>query len=112
MIIRKLRGKQQLLAIALAAGVAVSAVAGSAVIKSGKTEAQAATTDTSTSQTPPALPDGSWQYTTVTSEDTLSKTLTGLKSGKTYQVKVRAYEKVNGEKVYGSYSAIRKVKCK
>lgn len=55
---------------------------------------------------------GTWQYTTVTSEDTLSKTLTGLKSGKTYQVKVRAYEKVNGEKVYGSYSAIRKVKCK
>ena len=55
---------------------------------------------------------GSWQYTTVTSEDTLSKTLTGLKSGKTYQVKVRAYENVNGEKVYGSYSTIKKVKCK
>ena len=42
---------------------------------------------------------GTWQYTTVTSEDTLSKTLTGLKSGKTYQIKVRAYENVNGEKV-------------
>ena len=55
---------------------------------------------------------GSWQYTTITSEDTLSKTLTGLKSGKTYQIKVRAYENVNGEKVYGSYSTIRKVKCK
>ena len=55
---------------------------------------------------------GSWQYTTVTSEDTLSKTLTGLKSGKTYQIKVRAYENVNGEKVYGSYSTIKKVKCK
>ena len=55
---------------------------------------------------------GTWQYTTVTSEDTLSKTLTGLKSGKTYQIKVRAYENVNGEKVYGSYSTIKKVKCK
>lgn len=39
MIIRKLRGNKKLLAIALAAGVAVSAVAGSAVIKGGKTEA-------------------------------------------------------------------------
>lgn len=55
---------------------------------------------------------GSWKYTTVTSEDTLGKTLGGLQSGKTYQVKVRAYENVDGEKVYGSYSAIRKVKCK
>lgn len=59
MMIRKLRGKQKILAIALAAGVAVSAVAGSAVIRTSKTEAQAATTGTSTGQTPPALPDGS-----------------------------------------------------
>ncbi len=55
---------------------------------------------------------GIWQYTTASSEDTLSKTLTGLKSGKTYQIKVRAYENVNGQKVYGSYSTIKKVKCK
>jgi len=43
----------------------------------------------------------------------LSKTVKGLKKGKTYYVKVRAYKKdVKGNKVYGDYSAVKKVKVK
>ncbi|MBR0413904.1 MAG: leucine-rich repeat protein [Clostridia bacterium] len=45
-----------------------------------------------------------------------SKKITGLKSGKVYYVRVRAYKKivVDGKKlnIYSSYSAIKKVKCK
>ncbi len=41
---------------------------------------------------------------TVKSAKTLSKTVTGLKKGKTYYVKVRAYKLVNGKKLYGAYS--------
>ncbi len=49
---------------------------------------------------------------TVTTTST-SKTLTGLKSGKTYYVKVRAYKTDStGNKVYGSYSTVKKVKVK
>ena len=40
----------------------------------------------------------------------LSKTVTGLKKGKTYYVKVRAYKTVNGKKIYGTYSKV--LKCK
>lgn len=39
-------------------------------------------------------------------------TLTGLKKGKTYYVKVRAFYKKSGTKVYGSYSATKKIKTK
>ncbi len=39
-------------------------------------------------------------------------TLKGLKSKKKYYVRVRAYKTVNGERVYGSYSDIVKVKVK
>ena len=39
-------------------------------------------------------------------------TLTGLKKGKTYYVKVRAFYKKAGMKVYGSYSATKKIKVK
>lgn len=42
-----------------------------------------------------------------------SKTITKLKKGKTYYVKVRAYKKNSkGEKVYGKYSNVKKVKIK
>ena len=42
-----------------------------------------------------------------------SRTLKGLKKGKTYYVKVRAYKTDStGQAVYGKYSAIKKVKIK
>lgn len=40
------------------------------------------------------------------------KTISGLKEGKTYYVKVRAYKKVGSKKYYGSWSSIKKVKIK
>lgn len=55
---------------------------------------------------------GAWKYTTVKSGSTLKKTLKSLKKGKTYQIKVRAYTVSNGKKVYGSFSSVKKVKCK
>ena len=48
---------------------------------------------------------------TVSGTKTLTKTVTGLKKGKTYYVKVRAYKTVNGKKLYGAYSAAKSVKC-
>lgn len=49
--------------------------------------------------------------TMVVSEKQLSKTLSGLKAGRTYYVKVRAFKKdsANG-RVYGKYSAVEKFK--
>ena len=41
---------------------------------------------------------------TVSGSKTLTKTVTNLKKGKTYYVKVRAYKTVNGKKLYGAYS--------
>jgi hypothetical protein len=35
-----------------------------------------------------------------------------LKSKKTYYVKARAYKVVNGKKIYGNWSKIKKVKVK
>ena len=56
---------------------------------------------------------GSSSWTTKTvSSSTTSKTLTGLKSGKTYQVQIRAYKTVNGTKYYGSWSSTKTVKTK
>ncbi|WP_425756104.1 fibronectin type III domain-containing protein [Ihubacter sp. rT4E-8] len=49
----------------------------------------------------------------LASKSALSKTVTKLKSKKTYYVKVRAYRTdAKGNKVYGSYSAPKKVKVK
>ena len=48
---------------------------------------------------------------TVSGSKTLTKTVTNLKKGKTYYVKVRAYKTVNGKKLYGAYSAVKRVQC-
>ena len=47
---------------------------------------------------------------TVSGKSTVSKKVTGLTKGKTYYAKVRAYKTVNGVKVYGLYSTVKKVK--
>lgn len=47
---------------------------------------------------------------TVKGRTAVSKTIKELKKGKTYYVKVRAYKTVNGTKLYGEYSASKKVK--
>ena len=47
---------------------------------------------------------------TTAGSKALSKTVTGLKKGKTYYVKVRAYKTVNGKKIYGTYS--KALKCR
>ena len=49
---------------------------------------------------------------TVTKQSTVKYTNKKLKSKKTYYYKVRAYKKVNGKLVYGSYSKIVKIKAK
>lgn len=38
-----------------------------------------------------------------------AKTVTGLTSGKTYYVRARSYTVVNGKKIYGAWSAVKKV---
>lgn len=43
---------------------------------------------------------------------TESKTVSGLKKGKTYYIRVRAYQKSNGKKFYGSWSNVKKIKTK
>lgn len=43
---------------------------------------------------------------------TTAKTISRLKKGKRYYVKIRAYKKVNGKKIYGSYSKAKSVKIK
>jgi CCR4-NOT transcriptional regulation complex NOT5 subunit len=55
---------------------------------------------------------GSAKKITVTKNSTVTKTLSSLTKGKTYYVKVRAYKTVDGKKYYGSYSAVKSVKCK
>ena len=44
---------------------------------------------------------------TTVSGKSLSKTVTSLKKGKTYYVKVRAYKTVNGKKIYGLHSSVK-----
>lgn len=48
----------------------------------------------------------------ITSSKTLCKKMTGLKKGKTYYVKVRAYKTYGGKTVYGPWSGYKKIKCK
>lgn len=50
---------------------------------------------------------------TVTSAKASAKTIKSLKKGKTYYVKVRAYRTDrDGSRLYGNYSAVKKVKVK
>lgn len=57
--------------------------------------------------------DGSYEYITQISKgSTLTYTHKGLKTGETYQYKIRAYRTVNGKKVFGSYSAAKSAKVK
>ena len=49
---------------------------------------------------------------TVKSYKTVSVKTKKLTKTKTYYVKVRAYKTVNGKKVYGAYSAVKKIKIK
>ena len=48
----------------------------------------------------------------VKSNTTYKKTISGLKSKKTYYVRVRSYKTVGGVKYYGSWSAVKSVKTK
>ena len=48
---------------------------------------------------------------TASSKNTV-KTISGLKKGKTYYVKVRTYKTVGGTRYYSAYSAVKKVKIK
>ena len=43
---------------------------------------------------------------------TTSATIKKLKSKKTYSVKIRAYKKIDGKKIYGDYSKVKKIKVK
>ncbi len=43
---------------------------------------------------------------------TSKKTITKLKKGKTYYVRVRAYKKSSGKKIYGKWSKIKKIKIR
>ena len=47
---------------------------------------------------------------TVAKWYSLSTIIKGLKKGKTYYIKVRAYKKVNGVRVTGNYSKVKKIK--
>ena len=48
----------------------------------------------------------------ITKNSTTSAIIGSLTKGKTYYVRIRAYKTVNGQKVYGAYSTVKKVKIK
>lgn len=49
---------------------------------------------------------------TLKGQNKVSYTKTKLKSGKTYYIKVRAYKTIDGKKVYGDYTSVKKYKAK
>ena len=48
----------------------------------------------------------------VKKQKVVSASVKGLKSGKKYYVKIRAYRTINGKKVYGAYSKIKSITIK
>ena len=56
--------------------------------------------------------DKSFKTKTSKSSAKTSKTVTGLKKGNTYYVKVRTYKTVKGTKYYSAYTDVKKVKVK
>lgn len=48
----------------------------------------------------------------IKKKKTTTYTKKGLKKGKTYYLKMRAYKIIDGKKVYGAYSSVKKVKIK
>ena len=48
----------------------------------------------------------------VTGNNTISKKISNVSSGKTYYVRVRAYKTAGSSKIYGNWSAVKKVKIK
>lgn len=55
---------------------------------------------------------GKYSVINTTGASCASFTKTGLNTGKTYYFKVRAYKKVKGKKVFGSFSNINQIKVK
>lgn len=53
---------------------------------------------------------GAWKKIKTINNSTSSYKNTGLKHGKTYYYKVRAYKKVNGKTYYSDYSSSKKIK--
>ncbi len=49
---------------------------------------------------------------TITKNSTATATIKNLTKGKTYYVRIRAYKTIDGKKVYGAYSTVKKVKIK
>lgn len=56
--------------------------------------------------------NGTYKKMKSVSADTVKYTTSKLTAGKTYYFKVRAYKKVDGKTVYGSFSSIKNVKIK
>ena len=54
---------------------------------------------------------GTYKTVTIKSKSATSKTLTKLKQGKKYYVKVRAYKTVDGKKIYSSWSKVKYAKA-
>ncbi|SFB16345.1 Cysteine protease, C1A family [Acetitomaculum ruminis DSM 5522] len=50
------------------------------------------------------------KYVTLSNSKTISKTISKLKSKRTYYVKVRCYKVVNNKRYYSNYSAVKRVK--
>jgi uncharacterized protein YjdB len=48
----------------------------------------------------------------VTKGSTVAKTISKLKAGKKYSVRIRAYKKIDSSKIYGAWSSVKTVKVK